>query len=310
MITFILKRLIIFIFLVWVISSVIFILINLIPGDPAIHILGEGARFSDIHRLRTTLELNESIFVRYINFQKSLLYIDFGESIFNRKKVITNIFIYFPNTIYLSISSILVAIVLSFLLGIIAAFHQGSLWDTLITLLSSFGLAIPNFFLGPLLIHILSIKLGWFPVSGSDGIKYLILPSITLGLSMTAFLTRIIKIAIVTEINKPYILLARAKGLSKSRIFFIHVLKNCLNPIITTIGLQFGALLTGTIITEVIFSWQGIGCLLINSINRRDFPMIQGLVIFITIIYLLLNLIIDLIYFFLNPKLRYEIIHK
>jgi ABC-type dipeptide/oligopeptide/nickel transport system permease component len=169
----------------------------------------------------------------------------------------------------------MIAIILSFFGGILSVLKQNSFVDTLITLISSIGIAMPNFFLGPLLIHFLSIKFGWFPVSGSNSIQYLVLPSLTLGLSMSAFLTRILKTSISIEIKKPYVLLARSKGLSKRRIFLNHILKNCLNPIITSIGIQFGALLTGTIITEVVFSWQGIGLLLINSINRRDFPMIQ-----------------------------------
>lgn len=307
MLRYILKRLIFILFIVWVVSSIMFIFIHLIPGDPIIQLLGEGADYNDIQGLRKILKLDESILVQYFNYQKSFFLLDFGESIFNGKKVFYNIFIYFPKTFFLSICSMLIAVVLSFSGGIISVFNQESFVDTFITFISTLGIAMPNFFLGPLLIYFFSIKLGLFPVSGSNNIEYIVLPSVTLGLSMSAFLTRIIKASIFIEIKKPYILLARSIGLSKKRIFLKHLLKNCLNPIITSIGLQFGALFTGTIITEVIFSWQGIGFLLVNSINRRDFPMIQGIVIFIILLYLTMNLIIDLIYCFLNPRLSCEI---
>ncbi|MCK4837032.1 MAG: ABC transporter permease [Candidatus Aminicenantes bacterium] len=310
MLKFCIKRSFHFVFLIWAASSITFCFIHLIPGDPVVHILGEGSNKEDIQRLRSELKLDESILNQYVDFQKSLLFLDFGKSIVNRKKVIDNILIYLPNTLFLSIFAMGIAVLLSFPMGILAAFKQNSFFDSLVTFISSTGIALPNFLLGPLLILLFSIRLGWFPVSGSEGVEYLILPSLTLGLSMTSFLTRIIKASIAMEINKSYVVLAKSKGFSDLKIFFKHILKNALTPIITTLGLQMGALLTGTIITETIFSWQGIGCLLIQSINRRDYPMIQGVVVFMTITYLFVHLLVDIIYLIINPRQLNEIKKK
>jgi len=297
-------------FLLWAVSTLIFCLVHIVPGDPIIQILGEGASNDDIFRLRKELKLDKPLFSQYQEFNKNLLNFDFGYSLYNKKKVFENIFNYLPNTLYLSMAALVVALLVSFPLGVIAAFRENSLVDTGVTFLSSIGLAIPNFFWGPVLIMIFSIKLGWFPVSGSDGIEYIVLPSVTLGTSMSAFLTRIIKISIKNELGKPYILLARAKGLSEYTVFYRHILKNALMPILTTIGLQFGILLSGTIITENIFSWQGIGTLLIQSIHRRDYPMVQGVILLITFVFLMVNFLVDCAYYLVNPRLRYEIKKK
>jgi peptide/nickel transport system permease protein len=168
------------------------------------------------------------------------------------------------------------------------------------------GLAVPNFVLGPLLIIIFSIKLGWFPVSGSEGFACIILPALTLGTSMSAFLTRIIRTSIAAELKKPYVLLARAKGLSEFQILRKHLLKNASIPIVTAIGLQLGALLTGAVITETIFSWQGIGSLLVNAVKQRDYPMVQGIIVFMTFVYLILSFLVDLSYFLIDPGLRHR----
>ncbi len=307
---YIIKRIILLVFLLWAVSTMIFFLIHLIPGDPVVSILGEGANQQDIERLRNQLGLNKPLIEQYISYFKDILNFNLGNSIFNNKSVISNILEYLPNTIYLAIFSMIIAILISFTAGTISAFKENTITDSVITFLSSSALAIPNFFLGPLLIILFSIKLGWFPVSGSEGFKYLILPSITLGTSLSAYLTRIVRVSISKELKKPYVLFARAKGLSEKHIFFHHILKNAMIPIITTIGLQFGALLTGSIVTETVFSWQGIGVLLIRSINRRDYPLVQGLIIFITFVYLFINFAVDISYFFISPAIRKEIEKK
>jgi peptide/nickel transport system permease protein len=288
----------------------IFFLIHFIPGDPVTSILGEGANIEDIQRIRRELNLHKSIWDQYLDFNKNLLNLSFGKSIYNDKKVIHNILTYLPNTLYLAAVSMALALLISFPLGAWAAFRENTPVDSLVTFISSAGLAIPNFFLGPLLIILFSLKLGLLPVSGSEGLKYIVLPALTLGTSMSAFLTRIIRVSIGTELKKSYVVLARAKGLSETKIFLKHLLKNSMIPIVTTIGLQLGALLTGAIVTETIFSWEGIGFLLITSIKRRDYPMVQGLIVFITFIYLIVNLLVDLSYFILDPKIRYEIKKK
>ena len=268
---------------------------------------GEVSSVAELHNLRAEFNPDVSIWEQFLSFLKRLTMLDLGTSFFNNKPVIHTILSYLPNTLYLSGAAMTLAVLISFPMGILAAFKENTATDSIITFVSSAGLAIPNFFLGPLLIILFSVKLELLPVSGSEGGKALILPTLTLGLSMSAFLTRIIRTSIVTELTKPYILLARAKGLTRRRIFFNHLLKNAMIPIITTAGLQLGTLLSGAIITENIFSWQGIGTLLIQSINRRDFPMIQGLIIFLTFIYLFINFLVDISYFFLDPRIRHEL---
>lgn len=304
---YVLKRFLLLVFLLWAVSTLIFFLIHLIPGDPVQSILGEGANMEDIRRIRHDLKLDLPLLEQYFEYNKNLLNFSFGRSLFNDQEVMANILRYLPNTVYLALFSMLLAICLSFPLGALAAFRENTVTDSLVTFISSAGLAIPNFFLGPLLIIFFSINLRILPVSGSEGFSYLILPALTLGTSMSAFLTRIIRVSIGVEIKKPYVLLARAKGLTEFQIFTKHVLKNSMIPIITTIGLQFGALLTGAIVTETIFSWQGVGILLIKSINRRDYPMVQGMIVFITSVYLLVNFLVDISYFFINPRIKYEI---
>ena len=301
------RRLLHFVFLIWAASTLTFFLFHLIPGDPAVHILGEGARIEDIKALRRELGLDIPVLKKYGNFQMAILTLDFGISIVSRKKVSTTILAYLPNTLFLSLTALLMATVLSFFMGYVAAVKQNSLIDSMVTLISSIGVALPDFLLAPLLILFFSIHLGWFPVSGSGGVKYLILPAMTLALSMTAFLTRIIKTSLAREMNRSYVVLARAKGVSDSKLFFKHILKNALSPIISTLGLQLGALLSGTIITETIFSWQGIGCLLFKSITRRDYPLVQGVVVFIVSVYLTLHLMVDFIYLLADPRQQKEI---
>lgn len=304
---YLIKRLCLLLFLLWAVSTLIFFLIHLIPGDPVESIMGEGARIEDIQRLRHELKLDRPLFEQYLEYNKELIIFRFGFSIFNNQKVFKNIWNYLPNTFILALFSVFISIMISLPLGSIAAFYEGSWIDSFVTFFSSAGLAIPNFFLGPLLIIIFSIKFQLLPVSGSESFSHVILPSVTLGTAMCAYLTRIVRTSVGMEIKKPYVLFAKARGLNKFVIYKNHIFKNALIPIITTIGLQFGALLTGAIITETIFSWQGIGILLIKSINRRDYPMVQGIIIFITFIYLTVNFLVDISYFFIDPRIKNEI---
>jgi len=277
------------------------------PGDPVLHILGHGADKQDIQRIHRDLNLDKPLISQYFDFLRSLADLSFGKSISNRNSVMQNILPVLPNTIYLAVISMLLGLTISFPLGILAAFNENKSADISITFLSSVALAIPNFFLGPLLIILFSIKLGCLPVSGSESFKHIILPALTLGTSLSAILTRIIKTAVSVELKKPYILLAMAKGLSRWQIFYRHLLKNALIPIVTTTNLQLGTLLTGAIITETVFSWHGIGILLVNAVRQRDYPMLQGIIVFITFIYLALNFLADISYFFIDPRIRYEL---
>lgn len=293
-------------FLLVSVSTVLFFLLHVIPGDPALNVLGEGAHITDIEQVRKDLNLDKPLMQQYLEFQGNLLNLTFGRSMFNRRTVSANILSALPNTVYLALFAMLLAFIFSFPSGLLAAYKENKAADAWVTFFSSIGTAIPNFLLGPLLIIFFAIHLKWLPVSGDRGFTFILLPALTLGLSMSAFLCRITKNAVAGQLKQGYVLFARAKGLSEFQIFRRHVLKNSLIPIVTTMGLQLGALLTGTIITETIFSWRGIGSLLIQSINRRDYPMVQGIIIFMTLIYLLTSLLVDVLYFFLDPRIRYE----
>jgi len=305
---YIIKRILLLLFLIGAVSTIVFFLIHLVPGDPVTSVLGPGAGREDIERVRRELSLDKPAIHQYLEFIKNLGNLSFGKSIANNQTVLGNILQALPNTVYLAIASMLLALMISLPLGTTAAFKENTAVEASITFISSVGLAIPNFFLGPLLIILFSIKLGWLPVSGSESFQHIILPMLTLGTSMSAFLTRITRSAVGTELKKPYVVLAMAKGLTGSQIFWKHLLKNAMTPIVTTIGLQLGALLTGAIITEKVFSWPGIGSLLINSIKQRDYPMVQGIIVFIAFVYLTLSFLVDLSYFLIDPRTRQGIL--
>jgi peptide/nickel transport system permease protein len=307
---YIIKRTLLLLFLLGAVSTIIFFMIHLVPGDPVTSVLGPGAGREDIERVRRELGLDKPVIYQYLDFIKNLANLSFGKSISNNQAVIDNILQALPFTIYLAVTSMLFALMISLPLGTLAAFKENTAVDASITFISSIGLAIPNFFLGPLLIILFSIKLGWLPVSGSESFKHIILPMLTLGISMSAFLTRITRSAVGTELKKPYVVLAMAKGLTGSQIFWRHLLKNAMIPIVTTIGLQLGALLTGAIITEKVFSWQGIGSLLLVSIKQRDYPMVQGIIVFIAFVYLTLSFLVDLSYFIIDPRTRQGILRQ
>jgi peptide/nickel transport system permease protein len=307
---YIIKRTLLLLFLLGAVSTIIFFMIHLVPGDPVTSVLGPGAGREDIERVRRELGLDKPVIYQYLDFIKNLANLSFGKSISNNQAVIDNILQALPFTIYLAVTSMLFALMISLPLGTLAAFKENTAVDASITFISSIGLAIPNFFLGPLLIILFSIKLGWLPVSGSESFKHIILPMLTLGISMSAFLTRITRSAVGTELKKPYVVLAMAKGLTGSQIFWRHLLKNAMIPIVTTIGLQLGALLTGAIITEKVFSWQGIGSLLLVSIKQRDYPMVQGIIVFIAFVYLTLSFLVDLSYFIIDPRTRLGILRQ
>jgi len=302
--TIILKRIITLIFLMWAVATLVFFLIHWIPGDPVVALLGDREHAADTERLRQQLKLDRPLSEQYIAYLTELGKGRLGESYSNHRAVLANVMEYLPNTVALSLASLIIAVVLAFPLGILAALWQNSWVDTVVGLISTSGLALPNFFAGPLLVMLFSIKLGWLPVSGSCGIRCLVLPALTLGVSMTALLTRIVRKSIAIELERPYVLLARAKGLSEFTLLRVHVLKNAMIPIVTTLGMQLGCLLSGTLVTETIFSWQGIGVLLVQSITRRDYPMVQGIVVLIAFAYLTINFLVDMSYYFFDPTGR------
>jgi peptide/nickel transport system permease protein len=301
-----LKKTITFLIFLWAAGSLIFFLAHTIPGDPVVAMLGKMPSAKDINRLKLSLELDRPLVEQYAHFIKKMLLLDLGESVFDRKPVASVIMKYFPNTAILAFTAMAMSLLIAFPLGVLAALNKNSCWDMLSMIFSAIGLAMPSFLLGIFLIILFSLELRLLPISGSGGFKFLVLPATTLTIPLSAFLTRMIHTAVARELRQPYVLLARAKGLTRFRVFSRHVCKNALIPIITIMGLQLGACLSGTIVVENVFSWPGIGTLLITAIRQRDFPMIQGVALFIAALYLLLNLIVDLSYPFIDPRIRHD----
>ena len=306
MLKYLIRRLYLLIPVVLGVSTLVFLIIHLIPGDPVILMLGESALPANIESLRNELGLNQPIYVQYGEFILNTFRGNFGRSITTNKPVIDVISGRFPATMQLALGAIIVMLLISLPLGIISAYKKDTVIDNGSRIFALLGISIPNFWLGPLLIILFSVKLGLFPVSGKGGIESMILPSITLGLGMAAIITRMVRGSLLEVINENYIVTARAKGLRESNVIIRHALKNAFLPVVTIVGLQFGSLLSGAIITESVFDWPGIGTLTIEAINRRDYPMVQGCIFVISMCYVIVNLATDLIYGFLDPRIRYE----
>lgn len=285
--------------------TLVFFLIHLVPGDPVEAMLGETASASDKEALRRELGLDEPLWKQYASYLQRLAAGNLGHSLYYQGQVRDLILTRFPATLELTLAAMTVAILLALPLGILAAWKSHTWMDRLALLFSLFGLAMPNFWLGPLLIIVFSIDLGLLPVSGRGGLTHLILPALTLGTAMAALLTRMIRSGLLAAIHEDYIQAARAKGLSERRIWLKHALRNSLIPVITILGLQFGALLAGSVITETIFTWPGIGRLTIEAIQTRDYTLVQGCVLVIAVSYLVINLFTDLLYRLVDPRISY-----
>jgi peptide/nickel transport system permease protein len=293
------------------ISIITFSLIHILPGDPALLIAGERASPEVIEQIKEKMGLNKNLHIRYLDFMFNIAKGDFGTSFFSKKPVIKEIFECLPYTFALAFSAITVSIFIGLFFGVTAAVYKGTMIDQTILLFSLIGVSTPVFFSAMTAIYFFAIRLGWLPPSGisstfssSIDLKYLILPALTLGLRSGAFLTRITRTNMLEVINKPYIYSARARGVSPKILYFKHCLKNALMPIITIVGLDFSSYLNGSVITETIFSWPGIGRYIMTGITRRDLPAITAAVLICAIIFITINLIVDLTYNFINPKLK------
>jgi len=286
--------------------TLVFALIHLIPGDPIEVMLGETAGALDKQQLRHSLGLDQPLLTQYQIFLAGLLRGDLGQSLFEQASVGTLLRARLPATLELALCAMIAAVLISFPLATIAAVKRGRWLDRAALLFSLFGLSIPNFWLGPLLMIVFSIQLGWTPVSGRGGLSHLLLPALTLGLGMAAILTRILRAGLLQTLREDYVRTARAKGLAESAVWLKHTLRNALLSVITIMSLQFGALLAGSLITETIFSWPGIGRLTVQAIQTRDYPVVQGCVLVIALAYVLLNFFTDLLYQFVDPRVTYE----
>jgi peptide/nickel transport system permease protein len=288
----------------WLVTTLVFLLIHIVPGDPVEQMLGEGAAPGQVVELRHTLGLDRPILVQYGRYLSEIARGDLGQSFKFQAPVRHVIFERYPATLQLAFLALLVCAAIAIPAGIIAAHKRGSTADRSIGVFTLFGLAVPNFALGPLLIVLFSIELGWLPVSGRGGPLNYILPAATLGAALAAILTRMVRGAMLEELSSDYVRTARAKGLSNSVVLVRHALRNALIPIITILGLQFGTLLAGTIVTETIFSWPGIGRLTVQAISSRDYPLLQGCILVIALSYVLVNLLTDVLYAFIDPRVR------
>ena len=284
--------------------TLVFIFLHMIPGDPVEVMLGETAQQADKEKLREELGLNQPLYVQYGRFMAGIVRGDLGGSYFYRRPVVQVIAERAPASVELALAAFLVAGLIAIPLGIIAALREGTAVDNVAVLFSLVGVSLPNFWLGPLLIILFSIKLGWLPVSGKAGLASLVLPAITLGAAFAAILSRMTRASLLERLGEDYLMVARAKGLPEWKVILKHALRNALIPIITVMGLQIGALLSGAIITENVFSWPGIGTLLINAIEARDYPLVQGCILFISLSYVFVNLLTDFFYGWADPRIR------
>jgi peptide/nickel transport system permease protein len=289
---------------VWLVVSIVFLLIHLVPGDPILQMLGEGAPAADIQAARHAYGLDAPLGQQYLRYWKGVLHGDLGPSLRFNQRVDRLIVQRYPYTIQLTLAALLVALALSIPAGVRSAQHRNRWDDRLLSVLSLFGLSFPNFALGPILILLFAIELGWLPVSGTGGLAHLILPAITMGGALAAILTRMVRTSMLEELGQDYIRTARAKGLSESQVVYRHALRNAMIPVVTVLGLQFGALLAGAIVTETIFSWPGIGRLTIQAISNRDYYLVQGCILAIGLTYVAVNFLTDVLYSVVNPRIR------
>lgn len=301
---FLIRRLLLTIPVVLGVATLVFSLIHLIPGDPVDVILGESAMPAQREELRHQLGLDKPLSTQYWDFLKGLAHGDLGRSIYSRQSVSQIIAERYPNTILLGLAAMGVAILIALPLGIFSALKQYSLVDNLSMFLALLGISLPNFWLGPMLIIIFAIWLDWLPVSGIGTPAHVILPAITLGTAMAAILTRMVRSSLLEVIQDDYMRTAQSKGLSFRWAVIRHALRNAMMPVITVMGLQAGSILAGSIITEWIFAWPGIGRLTVMAINSRDYPTVQGCVLVIACSYVLVNLITDIAYALLDPRIR------
>lgn len=304
MLNYIISRLLSAVIVIIGVVFIVFMLIHIVPGDPVEVMLGESATAVDRETLRKSLGLDQSIAQQFYQFLNGVIHFDLGNSLHSRKPIAELISARIVPTVQLTLASLLVAFLIAFPLGIIAALKKDRFADTAAMTFSLLGIAIPNFLMGPLLILLFSVTLGWFPVSGKSGLDSLVLPALTLGTALAAVLSRMIRASLLEVLHEDYIRTAKAKGLSRFRIVSLHAMRNALLPVITLIGLQFGALLGGAVITEMIFSWPGLGQLTIESIQKRDYPVVQACILLISTSYVVINTITDIVYGLLDPRIR------
>ncbi len=301
--TFLTRRIAILVVTLFCVLTIVFLLLRIIPGDPVEAMLGEGAQPVDVQAMRRQLLLDQPLWKQYSLYLQNFIHGDLGESWSFRTPVTQTLISRLPATLELAGGGMVVAVLLAVPLGVFAARRPNTVSDRLTTLFAVSGAAVPHFWLGPLLVLFFSIQLGWLPVSGRGTFAHLVLPSVTLGTALAAILTRMLRSSLLEELGSDYIRAAQARGAGPFRILFRHALPNALLPVLTIFGLQFGGLLTGAVITETIFSWPGIGRLLIQAIFSRDYPLVQGCILAFAFLYAIVNLVVDVLYAVLDPRI-------
>ena len=307
----ILTRLALTLPVVWLVVSLVFFLIHLVPGDPVQLMLGEGASPVDTSALRHQLGFDQPLHIQYLRYWNDVFHGDLGTSIRLHDSVAHLIASRYPYTLALTFAALAFGLALALPAGLLAAVRRGRSLDQAISVVSLFGISVPGLVLGPVLILVFSIRFGWLPVSGANAAgtntiewPYLVLPSLAMGASLAAILTRMVRTAMLEELGQDYIRTARAKGLRELAVVCRHALPNALVPIVTVVGLQFGALLAGAIVTEKIFSWPGLGRLVVDAISNRDYALVQGCLLAIGLTYVLVNLLTDVVNRWVNPRIR------
>lgn len=304
---YIFKRLLTALPVVFGVITIAFVLLYLLPGDPASTMLARsGASAEDIAQLRTDLGLDDPLLVQYAKYISNIVRGDFGRSMVSQEPVLKLLMARIPTTLELVMVALLLAVPIGTLLGTIAAVNQNSWIDRVVVAFASVGVSMPSFWLGLMLILFFSVTLGWLPSFGQGSVKHLILPAAVLGFGAIGTITRTARTSMVDVLKQDYIVTARSKGLAEHTTLLRHALRNALIPIVTIVGLQFGWLISGSIIVEAVFSRQGLGLILIDSVLEQDLPVVQGAVLLSSVLYIFLNLIVDLVYGFVDPKVRYE----
>ena len=300
------KRLALVLPVIWAVVTLVFLLIHIVPGDPVRNALGENATEQQVSELKQKLGLDLPLSQQYVNYWQGLLRGDFGVSLVSSEDVFEKIMSRYPATIELALAGLVVAILIAIPLGVTAGSNKGRWLDNVASVVSLLGISTPGFVLGPLMVYLFAVRLNLLPVGGRDGLESLILPAITMGSALAAILTRMVRSSVIEELGEDYVRTARAKGLNEWQVVYKHVLKNGLIPVVTVLGLQFGVLLAGAIITETIFSWPGLGRLTVDAINARDYPMVQGCILMIALTYIVANVLTDFAYRLLDPRIKVE----
>lgn len=304
MLRFITTRLLHTLLVVFGVTSVVFFLIHFIPGDPVEVMLGESTQAADRAQLRHALGLDQPLLQQWEHYVTDVAHLNLGESLHSRRPNLDILLQRLPATIELAVTALLIAIVIAFPMGMAAAIYKGRTADHAAMAVSLTGIAVPNFLLGPLLIMLFSVWLGWLPVSGRESPASIVLPALTLGSAMAAVLSRMIRSTLLEVLNQDYIRTARAKGLAPLAVIWRHAMRNALLPVTTLLGMQLGALLAGAVITEVVFAWPGIGSLTINAIQQRDYPLVQACVLLISVTYVMVNMLTEIAYGVIDPRIR------